>query len=172
MYFSFRFWPRTVSSRQYAHELIASGPSGQECTAWEAARGAALYVVRHYDHAQLMTGGQQSHIQDRISQETDRRLVTAGIQLQTTGFRVTFEGPTTLNSAYVQQQAALPNAQGATIHMSQVLEVLRKYGSPELQQYLDLLMVRLMGNQHADPLSALLAREWFRSSRLNSIGTP
>ncbi len=170
--YSYRFWPRTVGGRQYAHELIASGPSGQEATSWEAARGAALCVIRQFEHAQIMTGGLQNGIQDRVAQETDRRLIAAGIRIQTAAFRASFEGPSTLNSAYVQQQAALPSAQGTMVHMSQVLDVLRRYGPSELQQYLDLLMVRLMGNQNSDPLSALLAREWFRSSRANSAGSP
>ncbi len=169
--FAFRFVPQQIRDRQKAHELISSGPGGRNLAALEAARNAALYIVRRFTHIQLMTGTQQALIQGQIVQETAQRLAPAGMDILTTSFRVTFIGPQDLSQAYIQQQAAKPNAQGMVAHMIEVLDVLNNYGTSEIRQYLDLLMVRIMGTQNTDPLSALLAREWFNHSRGGSTIT-
>lgn len=170
--FSYRFVPQRIRDRQKAHEFISFGEKGRSLFAKEIARNSALYIVRRFTHLQIMTGTQQALIQGQIAQETAQRLAPLGMDLLTTSFRATFQGPQELNEAYVQQQAARPTAQSMITHMTELVMELKRYGTPELQHYIDLLMVRVMNNRNTEPLSALLAREWFHRSRGNSGNIP
>ena len=73
-------------------------------------------------------------------------------------------------AAFIQQQAARPAAQSTVISMVEVLTQLKQYGTPEMQRYLDLLMIQAVRHQNIDPLSALVAQEWFRRAH-NAAGS-
>lgn len=169
--FSYRFQPDLIKSPQMAQELISIGTSGREITARTAAQSAALYITRNQGHIQLFSGFQQTLIQGQIAQETSMRLEKAGIEISFQSFRVFFTGPKEIDMAFTAEHASRPNVQAELTHLKEFLDTLRKYATPEVQQYIDLHMVRQLGNQKTDPLSAMLAREWFQNSHKSKIDT-
>lgn len=169
--FSYRFQPDLIKSPQVAQELISIGASGREITARTAAQSAALYITRNQGHIQLFSGFQQTLIQGQIAQETAIRLEKVGLEISFQSYRVFFTGPKEIDMAFTAEHASRPNVQAELTHLKEFLDTFRKYATPEVQQYIDLYMVRQLGNQKTDPLSAMLAREWFQKSHKSKIDT-
>jgi len=167
--FSYRFLPNMIKVTQVAQELISIGSSGREITAQNVAQAAALYIIRSQSHIQLFSGFQQTLIQGQIAQETAIRLEKVGLEVSLQSYRVFFTGPKEIDMAFTAEHASRPNVQAELTHLKEFLDTLRRYSTPEVQQYIDLFMVRQIGNQKTDPLSAMLAREWFQSSNKSKI---
>jgi hypothetical protein len=170
--FSHRFLPDHINDRQRAQEIISGGPLGRTVIAQETAKNAALYITRGYSHMQLMTGTQQALIQGQIAQETAQRLDSAGMEIQTTSFRTTFEGPKELEAAFISKHVASPAAESVLIRIKKLVPEIRNHGPQDLGQYIDLIMAEYIGRQDVDPLYAMLAKDWFNSSRKAVGGKP
>jgi hypothetical protein len=167
--FSYRFKPDLIKSPQVAQEFISIGTSGREISAQTVAQSAALYIIRSQSHIQLFSGFQQTLIQGQVAQETAVRLEKVGLEVSLQSFRVFFTGPKEIDMAFTAEHASRPNVQAELTHLKEFLDTFRKYATPEVQQYIDLYMVRQLGNQKTDPLSAMLAREWFQKSNKSKI---